>query len=568
MLTDLSIAEWAKRNVTKDRAELELWRRWMRSMCRTNLYFLCREVLHNEDMDPDYHGRVCRRLNTWPTKEDGSIYFYRADYRPRGGFKTTIGTVGVGIQTNIRCPEETMLIEHGIQDKAIEIGMKIRQHYQDNELLKWLFPDIIYSDCANQSPRWNAMQLQLKRRGKYSEPTFSFSSAESTSTGGHYTLVLLDDLVTETNSQSDDQRDKVYDHFEKISFLRDERIIKKGGGLWWPWMPDYLHVPFRVSIQATRWHIKDMNSRLIDPEGPYSGDVNFVIQSSGLKEGKSFFPTRFPLHELAAMRKRMGPVLYSAQMDQDPYPEDAQLLDAQSLATYDETTLPKYLWKYTTIDPTGITESDKLARVRIPNDAAVMTVGISQLGNIYILRIDKGRFNPTEHVKRIFQHVRDLAPRKLGLEASSYQATLGHWMKECAKTEDIQLPQIILMKRGGPETKTKRILAIDPPLGAGRIYYNPKDPNQKALFDEMRLWTGSSDDTDDLLDCLADAIVIGKKPPLEIERGYAKPSDAALSKPKTFASSRTSSGSSLLKSIGVGNNRRHVVPRRRGRWVS
>ena len=65
----------------------------LRSLARTDLYFLCKGVLGFVDMSPGFHGHRCAQINS--VQEP---YGRQVDLWPRGHLKTHIITIGKSIQ--------------------------------------------------------------------------------------------------------------------------------------------------------------------------------------------------------------------------------------------------------------------------------------------------------------------------------------------------------------------------------------------------------------------------------------------------------------------------------------
>lgn len=554
-LTDIEIENWAVENLSKETAELELWRRWMRHMCRENLWFLSVEVLGYRAFDPEFHGRMCRRLNRWPTNIDGTPLLMTADAWPRGGFKTTLATIARAIQMFLRCPEETFMIEHGTDDGAMKIGREIRDHFENNQLLRWLFPDLIWADPKADAPKWTQNEIILPRKGRYKEATFTFTSQEKETTGGHYTKQFFDDLVCEGNTGTAEAMDSAHTHWIRSQAKKDMRSKEDMNHFAYPWLPKDYEVHFGIANVFTMWDIRDSNARYTNPANPeyemFKDHVSVCIEKAIRADGTSFFPARFPLHELERMRLQWGDAWFSAQMQQDPYPEGTQVFNPKLLQRWTENTLPKTLWYYTAVDPNGIPKDGQSKG----DCGVVMTIGVSPLGTICIMRIDRKRFSPSEQIKALLDHYTLFNPKKIVIETTAYQSTFAYWLKEETKHLDIHLP-IVPRPRGGADAKEKRIKSIDPHWTAKRIAIAAGEPNTKEFVAEASRWTGKKTDQDDMLDALSDAIWAMKKPPL-VGEDRAKAIKAGIVEPEPVQPQHT--GRTILELFEKKRNARRPV---------
>lgn len=503
----------------------------MRHMCRTNLWFLCVEVLGCSQFDSNFHARMCRRHNyqAWPIRIDGSPLEYMDDAWPRGGFKTTLITVGSSIQAVLNWPEHHILINHAVEEGAMAIGAEIRSHCESNELLRWLFPDIFWETPKTQSRKWTQSELTLRRRKDWKEATFTFASSEQPKTGGHYSIIIYDDIVTEKNVMTKSGLEKIWSYWQGHQWLRDPMPLKKGDFLWYDWMPDRADTHFRVKNVFTCYDERDANSRRWHPDNPesliYREQSSVHIQRALQDDGTSFFPSRFPVSLLKTMAEK-DPRGFEYQMQQNPHPADQIVFDPNRLKRWSEKSLPPRMHYYTAVDPCGIPKKDALSE---GDPGVVMTIGMSPLGNVYIMKIDWKKFTPTEHNRAVCDHIQLFKPKKLVIESTAYQSTFEFHLQEFAKTVGARLPTVVLKPRGGPESKTQRILGIETTWNAGRIYVNPSEQNHKEFVIQARKWKKRESDPDDMLDTLADGISVATAPSMT-ERAVATEAKKSNSK--------------------------------------
>lgn len=457
---------------------------------------------------------MCRRHNyqNWPRRIDGTPLEYMDDAWPRGGFKTTLITVGSSIQAVLNWPEHHILINHAVEEGSMAIGSEIKSHCESNELLRWLFPDIFWETPKTQSPKWTQGALTLRRRKDWKEPTFTFASSEQPKTGGHYSIIFYDDIVTEKNVMTKQGLEKIWQYWQGHQWLRDPMPLRKGDYLWYEWMPDRCDIHFRVKNVFTCYDERDANSRRWNPDNPeslvYREQTSIHIQQALQPDGTSFFPSRFPVSLLKQMAVQ-DPRGFEYQMQQNPHPADQVIFDPHKLKRWTEKTLPPRMNYFTAVDPCGIPKEDAL---RVGDPGVVMTIGVSPIGNIYIMRIDWRQFTPTEHNRAIVDHCEMFHPKKLIIESTAYQSVFQHHLEEYAKVQGKRLPQIVKKPRGGPESKTQRILGAEPQWNAGRIHVNLSEPNHKEFVTQARKWKKQPKDPDDMLDTLSDCLSEMKAP--------------------------------------------------------
>ena len=543
MARSISFREW-RGTINKEVAKLEMWRRWMRHKCRTDLWFLCYEILHFRAMLPKYHGPICRRHNIqdWPKKSDGTPYPIKGDWHPRGFFKTTNITVGQSIQAVLVCPEETIIIEHATMPKAIAIGNEIREIFEKNVILKWLFPDIIWSD-KKDAKHWAQDGFSLKRKGVYKERTFNISSAEKEETGGHYTLRIYDDLVAEENADSETKLKAIWEHFKKGEFLTDQRYIVKGDPTWWPWMPEVFDLQPRCQVVGTRWDERDAYAYMLDPSGDYAGQISVFMTVAIDERGESTFPTRWPVWKLMQLKNRIGSWLFSAQMQQDPFPAETALFKRKEIQNWSERrrNLPDLstMHCYTGVDLNVDDESSS-------DYGTVVTIAIDHLERIFVMQCTRAHFTVEAHRQALIDHVLQWKPKALAIETTGYQKVFAKWVKKFRSMSSMPFPRIVEMKRGGRGSKKLlRFLPLQPYVEGNRLFVNEAEDNQEELVDEMTRFPKAAHD--DLLDACADAVSIAKAPekPSHLQR------ETRFSSKLQEGSSGAVNGEQVLNALGV-----------------
>ena len=82
----------------------------LQEACKTDLRFLCREVLGMTDWEDSLHGSLARELEQ---PESRKLFLM-----PRGHLKSSIITVGWGLQQVLRNPNIRLLITNAVWDKS------------------------------------------------------------------------------------------------------------------------------------------------------------------------------------------------------------------------------------------------------------------------------------------------------------------------------------------------------------------------------------------------------------------------------------------------------------------
>ena len=194
--------------------------------CRSDLQYLCYEVLNMPDLAPDKISD-CHKTMIKTFKDTRYGHRTRLLLDPRGHLKSSIYTVGGMIQNILRThgvfrDQERELIPEAGEEWRQALGSwdlrtaqeqlgHIRKQLEQNERLKILFPDIFYQDPMSSGRAkgfsWGKDSITVMRKMSVNTPTIMAFSIQSLPTGFHFNRICLDDMVTKENvNTKDDHR--------------------------------------------------------------------------------------------------------------------------------------------------------------------------------------------------------------------------------------------------------------------------------------------------------------------------------------------------------------------------
>jgi len=147
---------------------------------------------------------------------------------PRGHFKSSL-VIAYIMWRVYRNPNITVLHATNIRELSESFIRELRAYFEDEELLTnvWnlrphirgnMIPDLdrtnrrAYSsenEAKDRKVVWSNFQLQMVRSIKCKEPTIMSTSAKGKSTGSHYNLVVMDDIVDLENSETEPKCKKI-----------------------------------------------------------------------------------------------------------------------------------------------------------------------------------------------------------------------------------------------------------------------------------------------------------------------------------------------------------------------
>lgn len=173
---------------------------------------------------------------------------------PRGSYKTSLLHAYV-IRRVLQDPNVRVLYVMDTFDHAKKNISKLNEYFSnENGKLVELFGDLI--------EKGGTVEFTIKGRTDpaLKEPTFSASGVDKNVTGGHYDIIILDDVVYHGNVQNAEQIEKTLEYFRTVQPLLDP-----GGTL---------------IVVGTRWHDQDLYGYIL---GELKEDFDTLILDSGVE---------------------------------------------------------------------------------------------------------------------------------------------------------------------------------------------------------------------------------------------------------------------------------------------
>lgn len=465
----------------------------MRLRCLTDLYWFAENVLGYGSLIPmtrAMHFGLCRfieRRTGNPLLDDCPNQKIEV---PRETGKTSLETISRTIQLILVNPNSAHLICNEREQNAKDFLAAIQHHFENNELLGALFPEIVPDEKSDLT--WNATRMNVKRTTGRVEPTVSVIGVGGTVTGMHPDRIVVDDMLSreamENARVGDGQKMKQLNRW-----LHQLRPLLNSNALPFP----------EIVIPGTRWwfgdsyeHVEEWLGYGEEPQ-PFLlrvklddgttqslpvyrvGDLA-VFRRSVIEDGRSIFPERWSLEDLAK-RRMEDPVLFAANMMNRPTDEVTAVFKAAWVQHYDwlnphtiqfvdgagkkTPALTAQLDKIIYVDPGGFKRSVGGGdRAR----GAMVLVGTTGNGQYAILDV----FSEVETFLGVIRQLVDWCirykPRKLKIEEVGQQAGF----LELVRRELAAAKLTISLEAVTPKNKDKdqRILQLEPFFQRGMVY--------------------------------------------------------------------------------------------------
>jgi len=417
-----------------------------RRLCQTDLFFLLYFVLGIQEIN---HPWIVSRIREVEENHDRTL-----DLWSREHFKSTILTYGLIIQKLLLNPEERICIFSHTRGIAKAFLHRIKLTFETNELLKLLFPDVLYSDPRNQSPKWSLDDgIIIKRKGVYNESSIeAWGLVDGMPTSRHYTIRDYDDVVTKDSVTTPEQIKKTDDAFKLSQFLG-----ARGGIVW---------------AVGTRYHFADQYAKMIS-----SGAWEVRVRK-GVENGISVFLTQKELDEFKRVVCDGNTYIYNCQMLLDPVAEEAQEFKRGWLRYYRQ--LPNQAMNYYLfVDPANAKKAG--------SDYTVMWLwGLDPLGNFFLIDMTRERLNlhgRWKALKRLMMKYPHII--KVYYEQYGMQADIQHFESQM-RSDGIYFS---IEPMGGTLKKEDRIRKLIPLFEDGKVYLPeilPSESDGRDLIKEFR----------------------------------------------------------------------------------
>lgn len=426
----------------------------LRNLCRTDLYFLLRYVLNRPDVEHPWLFERCREVQQNP---NGFL-----DLWSREHYKSTIITFAKNVQDILASHGEDPLPEWGGREVTIGIFshtrniakdfvQQIRAEFENNTMLRGLFPDIIWDKPDRQAPHWSNTEITVKRQGNPRESTVEgWGLVDGQPTGKHFLILNYDDVVTRDSVTTPDMIQKTTKAWEESLNLGTTN-----GGL-----KRYI---------GTRWHYNDTYRTILE-RGAAQKRL-YPATHDGEFTGTPVFWTQEQLNDKI---REMGPQTAAAQLMQNPGADEKFGFKREWLRYYDNRS-GAGMNKYLLCDPAN-------AKKRDSDRTAIAVIGLGQDMNFYLLDLIIDRLNLEERATAIMLLHRTWKPLFTGYERYGKDSDIQH----IEYLQEQQNYRFDITEIGGKMDKHDRIARLQPDHRAKRWFY------PKELF--RRMSTGETQD--------------------------------------------------------------------------
>lgn len=364
-------------------------------------------------------------------------------------------------------PDIRILLLTVKHDKAQEFIEKVKYHLEYNPKIVELWGN------QKSTSNWTKKSITVASRKTTSaskEPNLTVSSITSEDIGGHYDLIILDDIVHEKNVATELQRRKLKRKFDEVITY----MLEPQG---------------KLLLVGTRWHKDDLYATLSKYPHYKVFTYKAIIYEPTEEERKAgkkpivLWEERYPYEKLVQMREEKGKIVFAMQSQNEIVYSDESIFNIEKLNTF--TTPPPNLRIYQGVD---------LASLRGKDYFTIVTIGINDIGDIYILHYIRKHLSIAEQLRSVMEMYDIWKPIAIGVENQAYQSA---FITEL-NLIDPSLPIVPISPTGSKVDRAQRLATL---VDAGRVYIKE---DMGELYDELAYFPYG--EHDDLVDALVYAL--------------------------------------------------------------
>lgn len=336
---------------------------------------------------------------------------------------------------------------------------EIRQQIETNEGFRETFPEF------KAGARWSDSELSLANKTKISkEANVTAVGAQGPIVSKHVDMLIVDDLVDQENSRTENQRQKL-----KLWLAMTLQPTLEPEG--------------EVHFLGTRYHAEDLYGELANGEFKEC----FLVDKALSESGESLWPSKFPASLLQSKRQEMGSVAFGMQYQNDVSGSRGDIFQYDWIKYYD--VAPSQLRIFQGVDLA-------IGQKSSHDYFAHCTVGIDTNFNIFVLDFYRGRHSFLEQADIIVSKFQQFDPVRVGNEIVAYQSALAHHLRTQTQVRVHELPAKV--------DKVTRAQALSAKFESRQVHFLKY---QQDLIEEVCGFPNAQHD--DLFDALEFAIRLG-----------------------------------------------------------
>lgn len=415
-----------------------------RVLGKIDRYYLLSVLLHREDA---IHPWIFARAREVEEKPDGCL-----DLWAREHYKSTVITFSGSIQEIVNDPNITIGVFSHVKPIARKFMAQIKLELETNNTLHWLYPDVLYEDPKNESPRWSEEKgIVVRRTQNPKEATVEgHGLVDGQPTSAHFKLRIYDDVVTIESVSTPEQVEKTTKAWELSENLGAKQDNGDSGRAW--------HI-------GTRYHFKDTYAQIIERKA--LEPRIYPATDNGTPTGRLVLLTKEAWED--KLRKQSLATV-AAQLLQNPTAGGNRMFKNEGLRFID--IRPATLNIYILCDPAS-------SKKKGSDRTAMPVVGVDAQFNLWLLdgychKMSLAeRWQSLKNLRQKWQSMPGVQALEVGYERYGMRSDLEYFEEKMAEPNgEVFAITELNWPSEGPNAKPDRIQRLEPfhRPNAGRLY--------------------------------------------------------------------------------------------------
>lgn len=459
----------------------------MRRLGLSYLFYFAVVILKHDWLNNDYSYRLCLDVQKNKWSKHVMLWIIAREH-----YKSTIITKISTLWEIMQNPENTYCIMTFEEGLSVDFLSYIKTQCETNELLRALYPDVIWEDPAKgyqvdeatgvkTTWTWNSTALEFKRQSHPNEKTVeAFAVRGGSITGRHFSHLIMDDIETESMTKTE--------NFIENMKNTVTNLFKAGRS-------DDLH----VTMVGTFYTVNDLYCKLI------KDDIidESIIQSAIDQETRH--PIKYTDDAMEQVIKSSTPGIFATQVMCDPSFSISAKFNYDRILRWHPVNLDG-LNIYVFVDPAG-------TKTNRSDYTAILTAGYDINRNVMVIELIRDKLTLDEKFSHLARVMRRYRPIAIYYEQVGMQADIAYLQQKMQQT-NIRFP---IIPESPPRGVTKqvrieqiifRMNTIYLPHPGDNVFINwqgvPEDMVESMVNDEMMPFPNATHD--DALDTLAKAV--------------------------------------------------------------
>jgi len=392
----------------------------------------------------------------------------------RGCGKTSSLSIPYAIGRLLQDPELRIFIGSRTTHYAKAILKEIKGHLESERLVE------IFGEQRSED-KWEETEANVRGKKRVTkEASLTALGAESSVTGRHADILIIDDLVDEENARTKSQRERIKTFYYKTL----DPCLEPGG---------------ERKIIGTRYHPHDLYGWLMANDMRHSTQIipalHERVADDGETEYASAAPERFPVRFLMKKREKLPAIVWSSQWQCEVDRFGGEIFKPEFFERegFFTDAIPDDAFTFIAVDPAA-TENTK-------NDLFALVVVRVSGDEVFVDDYVHKRMEFPKQVDACVDRFEQHEPIRLGFEANAYQGVLGQEI--VARCPDLKGKVVPIFTSKDKITRALRLTAY---FESGRIHFRRR---MRDLVEHLLEFPEG--EHDDLFDALDLAVTLGTR---------------------------------------------------------